>query len=164
MKTGARRSLIPAALQDIEAWPDIDVSQLDENGRRGVARKKEAIALYMAGYSFRDIAAQTLISDDNLRRIIKRCLVVAPDRRIFGFRALHPGLHVVAYTRTKPVVSNFVLGTSCSSGFAGALGQLFLRFPWLRKRVEKQFLGQNDNGEYVEARKSIANIHKEFFE
>ncbi|MBP0623228.1 hypothetical protein [Cupriavidus consociatus] len=164
MKTGARRSLIPAALQDIDAWPEIDVSQLDENARRGVARKKEAIALYMAGYPFRDIATQTLISDDNLRRIIKRCLAVAPDKRIFGFRALHPGLHVVAYTRTKPVVRNFVLGASCSSGFAGALGQLFVRFPWLRKRVIKQFLGQNDDGEYVEARKSIANIHREFIE
>ncbi|SOY61638.1 helix-turn-helix domain-containing protein [Cupriavidus taiwanensis] len=156
--------MIPAALQDIAAWPDIDVSNLDENARRGVARKKEAIALYIAGYSFKAIATETLISDDTLRRIIKRCLAVAPDKRIFGFRALYPGLHVVTYKRSKSAARNFVGGTICSSGYAGALGQLFDRFPWLRERVINQFLGRNDDGEYVEARKSIANIHKEFFE
>ncbi|WP_258234613.1 hypothetical protein [Cupriavidus pinatubonensis] len=68
------------------------------------------------------------------------------------------------YKRTKSPARNFALGASCSSRFAGALGQLFDRFPWLRTRVTKQFLGQNDDDEYVEARKSIANIHKEFFE
>nr|WP_265923353.1 hypothetical protein [Cupriavidus nantongensis] len=49
-----------------------------------------------------------------------------------------------------------------SSGFAGALCQLFRRFPEVKEDIEKQYRGETQKGAITEAKKSIANIHKDF--
>ncbi|CAJ0744823.1 hypothetical protein R16034_04850 [Ralstonia edaphis] len=120
---------------------------------------KSAISLYHAGVDFTEIKKQTKISENEVRREIRRCLT--PDGRgsIFGFRAIVERCRVAGYERKK---STSRPKTTLSFGLSGALSHLFEEYPYLRKRVESEFFGTCKREIYFEPKKSIADIHYDF--
>ncbi len=100
-----RRS-IPAELSDIQQWPNTDESALSEHARSQLARRVQAMILFVDGHTpLRDITRQTNVGFNDLYRMFERCVARHEDGRIFGCRALIPYKHTRAYERCAPVTS-----------------------------------------------------------
>jgi putative transposase len=91
----------PEAL-DLATWPGIDVTALKTEARQRYRQRATAIEHYRRGLSLNDIREKTKIDRRVLYRMIDRALRTHPDGRVWGFRALIPGLHTKAYERRKP--------------------------------------------------------------
>jgi putative transposase len=91
----------PEAL-DLVTWSGIDVTALKPEARERYRRRAAAIEHYRRGVSLTDIREKTQIDRRVLYRMIDRALRTHPDGRIWGFRALIPGLHTKAYERRTP--------------------------------------------------------------
>jgi len=153
-----QKHLVPAILRDTTDWPDLDPSCLGDFREQYEARR-EAILMYLDDQSFDAIRQRTGKSDDEVRRLLKRCIAPAPDGRIFGFRALAKHIRVQPYTRRAPVLH---LRGSGSAGCAGALGQLFDRFPDIREHIDDLMLKRPITGEVHEARIRYVDVHATF--
>jgi transposase InsO family protein len=111
-------------------WAGVDVSALKPEARQRYRRRVAAIEHYGRGLSLDDIRAKTQIDRRVLYRMIERALRTHPDGRVWGFRALIPGLHTKAYERRKPAK---VTG----HGLAGAFTQLLDRHEELEQLVRQ---------------------------
>jgi putative transposase len=85
----------PEAL-DLATWPGIDTSALDAKARQRYQQRAAAIEHYRAGSALTVIQEKTKIDRRVLYRILDRALRTHPDGRVWGFRALIPGLHTKA--------------------------------------------------------------------
>ncbi|ODV40993.1 hypothetical protein AWV79_02425 [Cupriavidus sp. UYMMa02A] len=164
MSDGQRRGLIPQQYKNLDLWPDISVVTFTDEERARILREKEAIVMYLSGESFEIIEREKGVKYDELRRKIRRCLTPASDGSIFGFRALRKHFRIEPYHRQKDVKGKPLSALDRSSGFAGALGQLFERFPELESFVVHEFLGEKHGNRYVEAPRKVVDIHADFIE
>lgn len=159
MNAGMRRTLIPQPFSNLAAWPVSDVSLLSEEVRTAVMKRREAVEMYAAGESYQAIREQTGKGDDEVRRLVRRCLTPDGKGGIFGFKALIPGVRTQDYIRTKEVVH---APGSGSSGCAGALQQLLVRYPDIVELIEEQLFKRASRDFVHEARISYRNLHREF--
>jgi putative transposase len=109
----------PEAL-DLSTWPGVDTSALDAEARKRYQRRASAIEEYRRGSALVVIEEKTKVDRRVLYRMINRALRTHPDGRVWGFRALIPGLRTKAYERGVPAK---VTGR----GLAGAFTQLLER-------------------------------------
>src|SRR5437899_2801772 len=72
----------------IEQWPTVDRQALDEHDRELFDTLHAAIDLYVENHPISHIVSLTGVSRGTLTAVAKRCLAVADDGRIMGFRAL----------------------------------------------------------------------------
>ncbi len=119
----------PEAL-DLATWPGIDVTALKTEARQRYRQRATAIEHYRRGLSLSVIQETTKIDRRVLYRLIDRALRTHPDGRVWGFRALIPGLHTKAYERRKPAK---VTGR----GLAGAFTQLLDRHEELEQLIRQ---------------------------
>jgi putative transposase len=159
MGRGMKRTLIPLAYSNIESWPAPDIHVFDEAQKNKYMNKKKAVEMYAAGKLYQDIFRQTGKSEDEVRRLIKRCLILLDDGCIAGFYALLPAIRLQDYTRKAAVDHDIGSG---SAGCAGALTQLFERFPEIKEGVEERYFKSNSRKIVHEARASIRVIHTYF--
>ena len=124
---------------DVGTWPTVAFTELDEGMRRTFERRQEAVVRYAAGESIKSIEEMTGVDRRQLYRWLERALALHPDGRPFGFRAFIRYEHISVYERVRKVQ---VLGERGSRGTAGALSQLFERYPelagWLRLQVRQR--------------------------
>lgn len=159
MSRGMKRSLIPEIHSDLSRWPGPDVNVFGETEREDFYKRRLAVELYANGTNFAAIKAQTGKSEDEVQRIVKRCLKIGPDGSIFGFYACIRGARLQPYTRTA-VVSH-VKGTG-SGGCAGALTQIFERFPELEALVQELYFGRGSRHRIAETQTPVVSIHNRF--
>jgi len=115
--------------------------------------------MYAADLPYSEIKIETGKGEDEVQRLVKRCLTAAPDGMIYGFQALVPGTRLSTYARNAPLRN----GNSCSnSSYTGALGQLFSRFPEIKDLVDNSYLNRVGRGEMGEQQKPITKIHASF--
>lgn len=119
----------PLAL-DLATWPGIDLTALDLKARQRYRLRVTAIEHYRRGVPLEGIREKTTIDRRVLYRMIDRALRTHPDGRVWGFRALIPGLHTKAYERRKPAK---VTGR----GLAGAFTQLLDRHEELEQLIRQ---------------------------
>lgn len=110
----------------IATWPTVELSLLDSGSAEEFEAKVRAVTLYLEGIPTGEIQERTGIPRWDLPRMVKRCLELASDGQILGFRALIPYLRVVPYTRKKEVKAK---RPQQKAGHSGALGALLSRFP-----------------------------------
>lgn len=110
----------------IATWPTVELSLLDSDSLEKFEAKVSAVTLYLNGVPTGEIQVRTGIPRWDLPRIVKRCLELASDGRILGFRALIPYVRVFPYTRRKEVLAK---RPQQKAGHSGALGALLTRFP-----------------------------------
>ncbi len=119
----------PEAL-DLATWPGVDVTALKAEVRQRYRQRAAAIEHYRRGLSLSDIREKTKVDRRVLYRMIDRALRTYPDGRVWGFRALIPGLHTKAYERRKPAK-----GTG--RGLVGAFTQLLGRHEELDQLIRQ---------------------------
>jgi putative transposase len=159
MSRGHKRTLIPTAYAEHTAWPTPDVSGFSRQIQDIYSNRKAAIEMYLAACPFSEIRDRTGKSEEEIRRLLKRCIIVSEDGNIWGFRALIPGMRIKNYTRKADV--QHVKGSG-SAGCAGALEQLFSRFPDIRELVHDLFLKADTSHRIHEARISLDVLHDDF--
>ena len=153
------RNSLDEQQRDVSTWATVNLDQLSARERKRVQKCQQAIGKYLAGGKVKDICRTDGISRSELRRVIKRCLAVHNDGRMWGFRALISHVHQKGYQRVQPVSP--AKGDS-KAGRSGALMQLFDRFPQLQEVVHTHFLKQHSDEHVHESRISLKSTHKRF--
>ncbi|CAM2198393.1 transposase (plasmid) [Paraburkholderia kururiensis] len=124
---------------DISAWPTVAYTGFDEATRHAFELRMQAIVRYAAGESLRRIEQATGINRRQLYRWLERAAMPHADGRPFGFRALLRYARIAEYDRVSDVRMR---GERGSCGTAGALSQLFARYPalggWLLLQIRQR--------------------------
>lgn len=117
------RGSIPEHLQDLSAWPSVDVSALNESDLPVFVARRTAIELYIQNphLSLVAIRDQTGVDPKTIYRIMDRCLSKHADGRIYGFRAAIPYARLKQYERVHSLDR---YERAQGVGLAGAFGLL----------------------------------------
>ena len=107
------------------------------------------------------IAAETGLPRREALRLLKRCLSVSPDGRIYGFRALIPNWRIARYTRRA--IAKMAQGRA-SSGVAGVFQQLLRTYPILDNLIEDQVFKLSKRQHVYESRIPLKSLHKHFID
>ena len=143
----------------IEEWPIVRIDLLDEGIKERVKRKIEAITHYVAGLSLSEIKHRTGVSPSALPVMVQRCLELADDGRIMGFRAVLPNKNIYGYNRTKNI--GFKRGEE-HGGMSGALAATLLRFPDIEKKLVSEILKYAKRLEIPEYKIRPKDLHRVF--
>lgn len=151
---------------DISAWPIVACTELDEAARRDFEMRRQAVVRFAAGDSVAAIEQATGVNRRQLYRWVERAMLPHPDGRPFGFRALLHYMRIAEYGRVRDVR---VHGDRGSRGAAGALSQLFERYPalagWLMLQVKqrKVLLQQiHTDGQLRTRLRGLQALHEDF--
>jgi putative transposase len=151
---------------DLSAWPSVAYTEFDESARRAFEKHRQALERYVAGEPIKAIEQSTGVNRRQLYRWLERAVLQHPDGRPVGFRALVRYLRIAEYVRLGDVK---VRGERGSGGTAGALTQLFERYPalsgWLllQVRQRKVLLEQIHTDECLRTRlRGLQTLHDEF--
>jgi putative transposase len=120
----------PPEVLDLSTWPGVDTSALDVEARQRYKQRAAAIEHYRSGSALAVIHEKTKIDRRVLYRMLDRALRNHPDGRVWGFRALIPGLHTKTYERRLPA-------KAMGRGLAGAFGQLLERHQELEQLLRR---------------------------
>ncbi|MGF6265330.1 putative transposase [Paraburkholderia youngii] len=152
-----RRS-IPAELSDIGQWPTADDSGLDADARSLLARRIQAMTLFVDGStSLRAIGRETGLRINDLYRLFERCITRHEDGRIYGCRALLPWLHTQPYERSATVKA------SGAGGASGAFAQLLQRYPDIAQWIERKVAARSrPHATLEEVPRQIWRLHAGF--
>ncbi|MFJ4394584.1 hypothetical protein ACIPZG_05490 [Pseudomonas sp. NPDC089395] len=151
-------------------WESVSEQSLSPETAAVFKHRKKALEMYMEGCTISDIMHQTTVDGSYLKKMIKRCLTVAPNGFVYGYSALLPNTAIKVYRRTKLVDASL---WQSGAGFAGMLGSTFARYPDLESRLTalilkkklKPKLKQNDKSKVVhEFSKRAIDIHLDFIE
>lgn len=120
----------------VETWPSPDVGALSPVSLIQFLKRQEAVRLYLTGVASATIYSSTGVHPRYINRAIReRCMHPHPDGRIYGWRALVPGIHIVKYRRITKIRTN-----TTGRGAAGAMSNLLLQEPDFAHRLDKQIL------------------------
>jgi putative transposase len=151
-----RRLLTP---EDLSDWPKPDPSSLIVTASEIYRRRCSAVEMYASGITSQSIEKETGITAREVRRIISRCLTGNGLGTIAGFFACLPSHRIKKYSRSMRISCH--IGEK-QNGAAGALSQIFARFPEVEQMIQAKFLNRKTRGSVNEARISIADLHKAF--
>jgi len=151
------RSNVDLDLAALEFWPLVDITALSPKKQKRFQRRVEIVKAYVANEPLKSIQLRLKVSSSEVLRLFRRCIKMADDGRVRGFRALLPGSHESGYKRTEP-------STRQSKTWAGELTRLFRERPHIRKAVEDRFLGKYPRGTPREAKAMVKTMHKLFIE
>lgn len=145
-----------------EAWPGVDTESLSAAARVAFQNRVAAVTAYLGGEEVGQLCIRHDISRQFLYRLIRRCMLPHRDGRVWGFRALVPYQRCKrSYTRTTEVQAK---RPGQRGGMAGALQQLFERYPTIRDLVVGYFLKRSATAAAHESRISYKSIHKRFLD
>ena len=161
-----RDNLAPE-LKDTGAWAMVNASLLSEEDAALFKKRGNAVRAYLSGdKSVGKICEECGISRQELIRIVKRCLKVHADGRIWGWRA------VIPYSRQKSSEETAAeVSTKRTSNRKAAkqqksveLSRLFYKHPQIQETVDGMFLKKTEKGVVHEPRIPLKSIHKRFIE
>ncbi|MGF6778655.1 hypothetical protein P3T21_003874 [Paraburkholderia sp. GAS334] len=151
---------------DLATWPAVAYTDFDHEAQRAFEARMQALVCYARGESLKQIEQSTGVDRRQLYRWLERALSPHPDGRPFGFRALVSYVRIAEYVRLSPVR---IRGERGSCGAAGALSQLFERYPtlaaWLLLQVRQRrvLLEQiNTDGRLQTRLRGLQPLHDEF--
>jgi putative transposase len=128
---GTRQAIIKDAVP-IEMWPTVLDAELDDERRAQYQARAEAMRLYFAWVPVEEIERRTGQGQTGLPRLARRCLKVADDGRVQGFRACIPFIRMETYARTAQLLPN---SPGARPGLSGALNTILKRFPDIEKLI-----------------------------
>lgn len=128
---GTRQSVIKDTLP-LELWPCVLDVEFEDQQREQFRAQADAMRLYFSWVPVAQIEARTGVHQTRLPRLARRCLEIAPDGRIQGFRACIPFARAKDYCRVSKLPHN---PPGLSSGLAGALCMVLRRFPDIEEQL-----------------------------
>lgn len=151
---------------DASAWPTVAYTGFDQSTRNRFEMRQQAILRFIAGESIKEIEKSTGVNRRQLYRWLERAQAQHPDGRPFGFRAVVRYMRIAEYERVRDVQVN---GHDGSRGAAGALTQLFERYPalagWLLLQVKRRrvHLEQIHTDGHLKTRvRGLKSLHGDF--
>lgn len=131
------RSQIIELIQATMPWEEVSVQALEPKAADIYRHRKQALEMYMDGSTIESIKHATTIDGSYLKKMIKRCLLLAPDRSVYGYRALLPHIAIKSYRRTKEVDASL---WQSGAGLSGVLGAIFTHYPKLESELQDLIL------------------------
>jgi hypothetical protein len=138
-----RVSSLPAAALDMESWPDLDPAALDEIGRERYTRLAKALAMHFNFAPLESVLKVAEMTKSSFYYIRDRCLTIAPDGRILGFRGLNANIRYRDNIRTKAPLS--VPGST--AGDSGLFGMLLREHPEIKQGLVDALDPRHEKGE-----------------
>lgn len=153
------RDSLPSEIKDTACWPSVDPEALNEKDKNLYQKREDAVSLYMSGAAHKIITKKTGVSRTQTVKLVRTCLKIHPDGKIFGFRALIPYLRQKYYLRTTELQKNLK-----KSGYSGMLNKLFNRYPLIKEKVDDVFLKRARDGKVHESKIPVKSIQKIFID
>jgi hypothetical protein len=138
-------------------WPDLEVSGLSQKKLDTYLSRKNGIRLYIEGADHEAIRAASGVGVRWIERLIRRCMKIHSDGRIYGWRALVRYYRIEPYVRKKKVQPD-PFGRGC----AGSLQSLLLREPDFERRFRKYIFQPASPGKLKQINKPLNVIWQWF--
>jgi hypothetical protein len=151
-------SSVPEGYRTLDAWPLLDEAELDRENQVRALRFSNAFEMRLSGQPATAAAAIAKVSVREFNRVLRRCLEVHEDGRIWGLRALPIGTRVKSYTRTAEPRT---FEDKPSAGKGGLLGKLLTDHPQIEKDLQHTLVTERRVGE-APNRAKIRWCHKQF--
>jgi len=137
-------------------WPIVLADNMPPDDKALFFKRKKAIDLYMNGsLKIKEIGEETSYSVQEIRRLVKRCLELAEDGSIWGYRALIPNKRINSYER-KDFYKN-------TNKMTGLFSLLMDTYPIVKEKIDSLFL--NNNKDIIsEPVIRIKYLHKAFLD
>ena len=95
-------SLVGEEAADPKNWPAVDTEHLTPNELRKFHRRKRAVQLHLqSDVPIAQICEKAGLCRSEVRRLVKRCLEVSPNGRVWGWYALLPHARLAPYRAKK---------------------------------------------------------------
>ncbi len=160
MKRNSVLRRIPAYRKDPATWPKVEVKAIPLDFQDGFIRNRKAVHAFIAGATLEVIRDETGRSAPQVRELLRRCLLPDGNGDIFGERALVPYARTAEYARTAAIERDANSGRGYC---AGALKDLFAKYPEIEDRLKNEVLKQVEEGKKLsETRISYVDLQRQF--
>jgi hypothetical protein len=150
---------LPLELADTSTWPQVDAEALSEMERARFAIYQTAIEEYIHTGKIRSICSEMGITPPEIIRQLNRCVTMAPDGRLEGWRALIHGRRINSFKRSSALPRGRAHNPS---DFTGAFDAFMDDYPEIRKTIVDLILKRKTKEHLHEARVSVKSLHKTF--
>lgn len=123
--------------------------------------RKEAMQLYFAGKKVRDIERKTGVRWQKLASMAQKCLRMAPDGQVYGYRALIPYIRTSSYQRRAELKTK---RQHQQGGQAGALSLVLQRFPDIEDELVRNIRQSGKRMQIPEHRLRAKDLHRIFIQ
>ncbi|MEO7916624.1 MAG: hypothetical protein ABIR16_03190 [Dokdonella sp.] len=141
---------------DLALWPSIDLDVLEPIQRESAKRWILVLTEYVRGTSVKGTLDSLDLCRPHLLRLFNRCITIAPDGQLYGWRGILKGATRKPYQRQAVVTA--------SLGSAGALHKVFSDVTGLEQRLTDLVLKRGHRGEIHESIISNKKLHRVFLE
>ncbi len=152
---------LPSCRCDPDTWPRVSVDALPSDKQEEFTRNRKAIRAFVGGASYAEIEAETSLTPSSVRKIFQRCVTSDGAGDIMGERGLVPYARLKVYVRSTRVERDIESGRGHC---AGALQQVFDRFPEIERKLTASVLKQAGGKKIVEARISLVDLQTMFLD
>jgi putative transposase len=142
---------------DLSEWPQIETAGLPAYKKAYADKRQQAIRMYVERARGADIRLKTGLPRQHVHALFNRALLTHEDGRPWGFRVCLHYAHVKPYERLAPLPPR-----GDRYGFAGALGQLFERYPNILRTLKDLALRKNRGR--VEFTMDFTDLHQSFLQ
>lgn len=137
-----RKELV-ADVPPLDTWPSIDGCREAGEYAETIANRIEAIRLLIAGKTYREIRCLTGQHRSTIHSLVNKCLEMADDGRILGYRAVVPYAHLKPSVRRRPISPK---RQEQHGGMSCALIDMLQRFPDLEGTLFAKLKGKEHGG------------------
>jgi putative transposase len=135
---------ISKEMLDRTKWPTVNEESLEPKKRIIFINRKKAIDMYLNGEkTIDDICELYNLNSTDLYRLIKRCLEIDKNGRVFGYRALIPYFRIKSYSR-KNMINGFDVIDEEGKKLSGAFQKFLDIYPNIREEIINLVLKRNN--------------------
>jgi putative transposase len=154
-RTEALRNATP-----IDIWPTVSLDGVEDSFREQFLNRCNAVRMYVEGEAGATIEAVTGIPRTFIHRLTAKCLELAGDGRILGFRALIPHIHLNPYNRTAEIKPKF---QEAQGGLSGIFRRTLDKHPKIEETLIQLIRKKHSSEHNVhEKRIRARNLHRFF--
>jgi len=154
MNARLNRRTATEAVKDLSIWAQIDVRGFSDDDQKAMTRWRDLMDAYVRGETVADKLRAFGIDHTELLRKFNKCISLAEDGRLFGYRGLLPNAARKEYERSAVVTRG--------GNASGALSLLLKRKSEIRKTLDALILKLPIPDHIHESRIMNRDVHKAF--
>jgi len=135
----------------ISLWPKVLDTQIDECFRESFQNQCKAVEMYLDQYSLKDIEKATGVKCKSVQLLTQKCLDIANDGNVYGYRALIPYIRKKEYERTAEVKEKF---QEAQGGQSGLFRNVLQKYPKIKQGMD-QLINKINSAKYNVHEKKI---------
>jgi putative transposase len=143
----------------LDTWPQVLIEAIDEPMREKYLARVNAMRMYFLNERVAKIEKITGVRASMLPHLGKRCLLIAGDGLISGFRALVHHTRSKSYDRRAPIGHKF---SEDRGGMAGSLNLLIKDFPEIEATLVRMIRQDSKERQVPEHKIRARDLHRLF--